>query len=130
MSIRNVSIAGIAGALVIGATPAWADYGQHYGHQVRHYHPYRPALVVVRPPVVHAPPRAIYVPAPPVYYAPPAPAYYGPRHVMAPSAGAIGGALLGAAIGSSVGQGNGRAAAIAVGSIVGALAGDRLTMGR
>ena len=129
MSIRSFSAAGIAGALVIGATPAWADYGHHYEHRMRYQHAHRPAPVVVWPPVIHAPPRVIYVPAPPIYYAPP-PTYYDPPHVMAPTTGAIVGALLGAAIGSGVGQGNGRTAAIAVGSVVGALAGDRLTMGR
>jgi hypothetical protein len=89
-TLRTLSVTGIVASLLIAASPAWAQYGRHYGYGPRYVHPYRAAVVVA--PMVsygygygYAPPPVYYTPSPayaPAYYAPPlayvpAPAYYG-----------------------------------------------------
>ena len=51
-TLRTLSATGAVAALLIGASPAWAQYeyyGHHYGYGPRYVHPYRPAVVVVPP---------------------------------------------------------------------------------
>ena len=74
-TIRTLSVTGIIASLLIAVSPAWADYGHHYGYPTRHVYPYRPAVVVVPPVDPYAyPPAPVYYVPPPVYV--PAPVHY------------------------------------------------------
>ena len=131
MKPTKLTIAGVLGASLVAAAPAFADagYGRHdrdwrgYDHDRRvvvvHERPRyveRRVVVVERPAVVYH--------AVPAYY--PAPAY---APYPAPNLGAIGGAIVGAAIGSQFGSGNGKLVSVAAGSVLGAFVGDRVVNG-
>ena len=140
-TLRAVSVTSAFAALLIAASPAWADrdhrhgYGERFEH--RHEQYYRPVVIQRVQPVYGYAPQPVYYAPPPVYapapvYYQPAPVYYSePAYYEAPrvsnsALGTLGGAVAGAAIGNAVGRGHDRGAAIAIGAVAGALIGGQL----
>ncbi len=89
LKLRHLAILalGFAGLALSGAAAiAHPQYG--YGYHSRPHHSPRGhgEVIIIQPPIRHAPPPIYYAP-PPVYYVPPPPYYYAPPpgyHVPAP----------------------------------------------
>lgn len=156
MNWKNISIATVAGAVLLASSPVfaapprwapaygWREHAQYrdaYRHRDfnRHRDHHRVVVIRERPRyavehrvVIERRPVIVYRRGPVAYQVParyvPAPAQ--PVAYGGSGLATVGGAFTGALIGSRFGEGNGRIASIALGSVVGAYVGNQLANAR